>query len=91
MSVVAKLMTIFHVREDNGCWSVMRGREESLGYFPLKLEALQCALDHARRHPVCLLSVELADGRVEGELRFGPNDPAHRDRVNAAAPPGSRC
>lgn len=90
MSGAAKLMIVFHIREDNGCWSVMRGCEESLGYFRLKLEALQCALDHARRYPGCLLSVELADGRVEGELRFGPGDLARLARISEADPPESR-
>ena len=71
MTDAAKLMTIYHVRQDNGCWGVMRGREESLGYFRIKADAVQCALDEARRHTPCLVSVELADGRIEGELRFG--------------------
>jgi hypothetical protein len=70
----AKLMTIFHVRQDNGCWGVMRGREESLGYFRVKADAIQCALDEARRYAPSLVSVELADGRIEGELRFGLAD-----------------
>jgi hypothetical protein len=72
MSESAKLMTIYHVRQDNGSWSVMRGREESLGYFRIKLDAIQCALEQARRHTTCLVSIELADGRIEGEFRFGP-------------------
>ena len=38
MTAAAKLMTIVHVREDNGSWAVMRGREESLGYFRELLE-----------------------------------------------------
>ena len=67
-------MTIFHVRQDNGCWGVMRGREESLGYFRIKADAVQCALDEARRHAPSLVSIELADGRIEGEFRFGPAD-----------------
>ena len=74
MTGSAKLMTIFHVRPDNGCWSVMRGHEESFGYFRMKLDAIQCALEHVRCHTTCLVSVELADGRIEGELRFGPAD-----------------
>ena len=74
MTGAAKLMTIFHVRQDNGCWGVMRGREESLGYFRIKADAVQCALDEARRHAPSLVSVELADGRIEGELRFGLAD-----------------
>lgn len=72
MSISAKLMTIYHVRQDNGCWGVMRGRDASFGYFRLKADAIQCALDEARRHTPSLVSVELADGRIEGELRFGP-------------------
>jgi hypothetical protein len=72
MSGSGKLMTVFHVRQENGCWSVMRGREESFGYFRGKLDALQCALEQARRHALCLVSIEFADGRIEGELRFGP-------------------
>jgi hypothetical protein len=71
MSGSAKLMTTFHVRQDNGCWGVMRGREESFGYFRTKMDAIQCALELARRHSACLVSIELA-GRIEGELRFGP-------------------
>jgi hypothetical protein len=74
MTGSAKLMTIFHVRQDNGCWGVMRGREESFGYFRIKADAIQCALDEARRHAPSLVSVELADGRIEGELRFGLAD-----------------
>lgn len=72
MDISAKLSTVFHVREDNGSWNVMRGREESFGYFRGKLDAIQCALEQARRHTACLISVELADGSVEGELRFEP-------------------
>jgi hypothetical protein len=76
MSGSAKLVTIFHVRQDNGCWGVMRGREESFGYFRRKLDAIQCALEQARRYAVCRVSIELADGRVEEELRFGPPESA---------------
>jgi hypothetical protein len=72
MTDPAKLMTIFHVRQDNGCWGVMRGRDESFGYFRIKADAIQCALEQARRYTTCLVSIELADGRIEGELRFGP-------------------
>lgn len=74
MNDSAKLMTIYHVRQDNGAWSLMRGREESLGFFRIKADAIQCALDHARQHTPSLVSIELADGRIEGELRFGPAD-----------------
>ena len=74
MTSVAKLTTIFHVRQDNGCWGVMRGREESLGYFRVKADAVQCAVDEARRHTPSLVSVKLADGRIERELRFGLTD-----------------
>jgi hypothetical protein len=76
MSGSAKLMTVLHVRQENGSWSVMRGREESFGYFRGKIDAVQCALEQARRHAVCLVSIEFADGRVEGELRFGPPETA---------------
>ena len=74
MNESAKLMTIYHVRQDNGAWSLMRGREESLGFFRTKADAIECALDQARQHAPSLVSVELADGRIEGELRFGPTD-----------------
>jgi hypothetical protein len=74
MNGTAKLMTIFHVRQDNGSWNIMRGREESLGYFRTKADAIQCALEQARRYTPSLVSIELADGRIEGELRFGPAD-----------------
>jgi hypothetical protein len=74
MNGTAKLMTIFHVRQDNGSWNIMRGREESLGYFRTKADAIQCALEEARRYTPSLVSIELADGRIEGELRFGPAD-----------------
>jgi len=66
------LMTIYHVRQDNGCWGVMRGRQSSLGYFRCKADAIQCALDEARARAPSLVSVELADGRIEGEIRLGP-------------------
>lgn len=74
MNESAKLMTIYHVRQDNGAWSLMRGREESLGFFRIKSEAIQRALDQARQHTPSLVSVELADGRIEGEVRFGTVD-----------------
>jgi hypothetical protein len=76
MTDSAKLVTIYHVRQDNGSWSLMRGREESLGYFRIKADAIQCALEQARLHTPSLVSVELADGRIEGELRFGSADAA---------------
>jgi hypothetical protein len=94
MTAAAKLMTIVHVREDNGSWAVMRGREESLGYFRIKVEAIQCALEQARRHTPCLVSIELADGRIEGELRFGLTDgvPAlEAAPVSGADRSGNRC
>jgi hypothetical protein len=75
MSISAKLMAIYHVRQDNGCWNVMRGRETSFGYFRLKADAIQCALDEARSHAPSLVSIELADGRIEGEIRLGPAEP----------------
>jgi hypothetical protein len=70
-----KLMAIYHVRQDNGCWGVMRGREASFGYFRQKADAIQCALDEARSHAPSLVSIELADGRIEGEIRLGPAEP----------------
>jgi hypothetical protein len=76
MNKSAKLMTTYHVRQDNGAWSLMRGREESLGFFRIKADAIRHALDQARQHPPSLVSVELADGRIEDELRFGSTDAA---------------
>ena len=70
-----KLMAIYHVRQDNGCWGVMRGREASFGYFRQKADAIQCALDEARSHAPSLVSIELADGRIEGEIRLGLVEP----------------
>ena len=40
MSISATLMAIYHVRQDNGCWGVMRGREASFGYFRQKADAI---------------------------------------------------
>jgi hypothetical protein len=74
MTESAKLMTIYHVRQDNGAWNLMRGREESLGFFRTKADAIQCALEQARQHATSLVSIELADGRIEDELRFGLAD-----------------
>ena len=72
MSISAKLMAIYHVRQDNGCWGVMRDREASFGYFRQKADAIQCALDEARANAPSLVSIELADGRIEGEIRLAP-------------------
>ena len=52
----------------------MRGREESVGFFRAKADAIQSALDQVRQHTPSLVSVELADGRIEGKLSFRPAD-----------------
>ncbi len=75
MGVSAKLMAIFHVRPDNGCRSVMRGRDTSYGYFRHKADAIRCALNEARAHAPSLVSIECADGRIEREIRLGPAAP----------------
>jgi hypothetical protein len=47
MTISAKLMMIYHVRQENGCWGVMCGREASFGYFRLK--AMRSSVRSTRR------------------------------------------
>jgi hypothetical protein len=61
---------VYRVCEDRSCWSVL-GRGASLGLFLRKGQALNRAWDAARQDRPSIVTVELADGTVEGEFRFG--------------------
>lgn len=62
---------IYRVREDRSCWTVIGAPDVPLGVFLMKGEAINLAWDAARRCRPSVVTVELADGTVEGEFRFG--------------------
>lgn len=78
MTGQAELKAVYRVREDRSCWAVVGGCEGPLGLFLRKGEALNRAWDAAKQCRPSLVTLERADGTVEGEFRFGVARPGCR-------------